>query len=118
MKERNLLLEQETATGHRATSAAQAVAAPGGWWARFTARIRAWFDVPFGYEDESGFHYGAQPAPQPARFATEATSFRARVLTDRADHVMRHSVVLPVAATTGPSVAAATSEQKAEPVAH
>lgn len=113
MKKRTFLLEQETATGNRAASATHVAATPAGWWARFTARIRAWFEVPLGYEDESGFHYGSQPAP---RFAAEATSFRARVLTDRADHVMRHSVVLPVANTPAPATPAVAPEKKSEPV--
>lgn len=32
-------------------------------WQRFTARLRSWFEVPYGYQDENGFHYGPQPAP-------------------------------------------------------
>lgn len=33
-------------------------------WQRFVARVRSWFEVPYGYQDENGFHYGRQPAPQ------------------------------------------------------
>lgn len=55
-----------------------AVATPvaAGFWQRFKTRIRSWFEVPFGYQDENGFHYGVQPAPQ--------------VFTDRACDVMTY----------------------------
>lgn len=89
--------KNEIETGHCDAPIPPSV--PVSFWGQFTARIRAWFEVPFGYEDESGFHYGQQPAP---KFASEAVSSRARVLTDRADQMMRHSVVLPIASTSEP----------------
>jgi len=27
-------------------------------------RIRTWLEIPYGYQDENGFHYGPQPAPK------------------------------------------------------
>jgi hypothetical protein len=92
-----------------------AASAPVGFWSQLTARVRAWFEVPFGYQDEQGFHYGQQTAP---KLATEANSSRARVLTDRADHVMKHSVVLPVASTPAPGRAPADPKKTPEPVHH
>lgn len=101
MKERAFMVRQEsqqpaiTGNPHPGTTeTAGPTAARDGFWARLTASLRGWFEVPFGYEDEQGFHYGQQPTP---KFAAEGASFRARVLTDRAEHVMRHSVILPVA---------------------
>ncbi len=106
MKERSYLIEAQPSAraegSPQATDSTPPVTAPTGIWSRFTAFIRAWFEVRFGYEDESGFHYGSQAAPAKARLATEAASLRARVLTDRADHVMKHSVVLPVAHPPAP----------------
>ena len=49
-------------------------------WRRFISRVRSWFEIPFGYEDENGFHYGHEPAPRPTP--------RAEVLTDRACDAM------------------------------
>lgn len=121
MKERMFLFpEQSSASAAGSIQAADSpgpIAAPIGLWARLTARVRAWFEVPYGYEDESGFHYGTQPPPTP-RGATEATSFRARVLTDRADHVMKHSVVLPVTSQPAPSITPVAPEKKSEAVHH
>ncbi len=102
----------------QATDSSAPVLAPTGIWSRFTARIRTWFEVPFGYEDESGFHYGSQAAPPKARLATEAASVRARVLTDRADHVMKHSVVLPVANPSAPEVAPVAPDKTPATVSH
>lgn len=119
MKERALLFEQRSSSAPVAPGAASSAGQPAGFWSSLTARVRAWFEVPLGYEDESGFHYGSQPTPiTTPRFATEATSFRARVLTDRADHVMRHSVVLPVANTPAPATPVAALEKTSEPVPH
>ena len=48
---------------------------------RAMARVRSWFEVPFGYEDETGFHYGHEPLPVQA--AAPREPFR-EVFTDRA----------------------------------
>jgi hypothetical protein len=32
-----------------------------GWWQRFSIRVQAWFEIPFGYQNESGFHYDRPP---------------------------------------------------------
>lgn len=114
-----MLFKPESSPATVASGATSSAGQPAGFWSRLTARVRAWFEVPLGYEDESGFHYGSQPAPiTTPRFAAEATSFRARVLTDRADHVMRHSVVLPVANTPAPATPSVAPEKKSEPVHH
>jgi hypothetical protein len=92
-------------------------AAKAGLWARFIARLRAWLEVPVGYEDDTGFHYGAQSAPTPP-LATETTLVRARVLTDRAEQAIKHSVALPVTDQPAPSTTPATTEQKPETIPH
>lgn len=112
MKERAFLSPQQSSVTSEVQPRrvdAKIVSAPAGFWSQLAARFRAWFEVPFGYQDEQGFHYGQQPAP---KLAVEATSTRARVLTDRADHVMKHSVVLPVAPGTGPSAEPVAAEKK------
>ncbi len=50
-------------------------------WTHVWAKVRSWFEIPFGYEDETGFHYGHEPVPMTAT-ATPST-FR-EVFTDRA----------------------------------
>ena len=120
LKERLYMFQQQSPVISKAPSQSddlpESIAPRAKVWSQLTARIRSWFEVPYGYEDESGFHYGVQPGPTAPRLATEATSIRARVLTDRADHVMKHSVVLPTAATPAPSNASTVPEKKAEAV--
>lgn len=43
--------------------------------------------VPYGYEDETGFHYGAAPTPE---WAKKRNSAALPVLTDRAANVIRY----------------------------
>jgi len=31
-------------------------------------RLRRVFEIPFGYEDEAGFHYGLEPSPMVLSF--------------------------------------------------
>ena len=52
---------------------------------RVWARVRSWFEIPFGYEDETGFHYGHEPLPvqATAQAAAPREPFR-EVFTDRA----------------------------------
>jgi len=117
MKERAVLLKQRASTRGEEPSPASAIhlaAAPVGFWSRLTARIRAWFEVPTGYEDESGFHYGQQPMPTQAQTVTEDTAFRAKVHTDRADHAIKHAVVLPTATPPEQSDVPVSPEQKPE----
>ena len=45
------------------------------------ARVRSWFEIPFGYEDETGFHYGHEPAPI---HSTAGHKTLREVFTDRA----------------------------------
>lgn len=121
MKERANLPEQQT-SGRKASSSRANVlisppAARARFWAGFTARLRSWLEVPLGYEDDTGFHYGTQSAPIPPP-ATETTSVRAQVLTDRADQAIKHCIALPVTDTPAPSATPATSEKKPETVPH
>jgi len=62
-------------------------------------RIRSWFEIPYGYQDENGFHYGRQPAPP--------------TFTDRASDAMTYPVMLP----TAPSEAPVSSTKTTAPVA-
>ena len=41
--------------------------------------VRSWFEIPYGYEDENGFHYGDEPVT----CRSDANSLR-EVFTDRA----------------------------------
>jgi hypothetical protein len=121
MKERVFMVQQELKQHFPAKNEGESrrgdgtpsAPVPVSFWSQFTARVRSWFEVPFGYEDESGFHYGQQPAP---KFASESVSSRARVLTDRADQMMRHSVVLPIASTPEPPSQPVAPEKKVETV--
>ena len=47
--------------------------------ARAWARVRSWFEIPFGYEDDTGFHYGHKPAT----CRSDANALR-EAFTDRA----------------------------------
>lgn len=58
---------------------------PNGLWLRFLARLRSWFEIPFGYEDEKGFHYGIEPAPAKPMAQTITPG---KVHTDRASDVI------------------------------
>jgi hypothetical protein len=121
MKTRVILPEQQAPSrkesSDRADNPFSPAAARTGFWARFTARIRSWFEVPLGYEDDTGFHYGTQSAPTP-RPTAETTPVRAQVLTDRADQAIKHSVALLVTDQPAPSAMPATSEQKPETIPH
>jgi len=68
---------------------------PVGFWQRFAARMRSWFEIPYGYEDETGFHYGHEPVPH----HLAAQSAAPKVFTDRAcDAMMSPSPIEPQAA--------------------
>lgn len=78
-----------------------------GFWAWLTAP----FEIPFGYEDESGFHYGHPPQPQRNEWSSPA---RPLLHTDRAEFAMRHPLNAPIAAAAQAEadVAAATPPLK------
>lgn len=49
---------------------------------RLSDCILSWFDVPEGYQDESGFHYGPQPTATKSNYS--GLSAAEELLTDRA----------------------------------
>ncbi len=121
MKPRVNLPEQQASSRKESSSRANDQIAPPairtGFWVRFITRLRSWFNVPLGYEDDTGFHYGAQSAPTPS-LTTETAPVRVQVLTDRADQVIKHSVVLPVTAQPASGATPAAPEKKPTPVPH
>jgi hypothetical protein len=66
---------------------------------RIAARMHAWFEIPYGYQDERGFHYGRQVAPK--RLA-EADVSGTRVFTDRACDAMTYPIALPKLTSEAP----------------
>lgn len=58
-------------------------------------RIRSWFEIPYGYQDENGFHYGRQPAPPH--------------FTDRASDAMTYPIALPATPSESPAPASKTA---------
>jgi len=62
-------------------------------WHRLTTWLRSWFEIPYGYEDEKGFHYGAEPAP--AKAVTRAAT-QPKVFTDRASDVIPSACPVPL----------------------
>lgn len=64
---------------------------------RLSTRILAWFQIPEGYQDENGFHYGIQP--KPARLTASDLHQSRQISTDRAeDAIIYASAAAP---TTG-----------------
>lgn len=82
MKERGLT---------RQTSA-WAAAAPISVWARLTRWFQDWFEIPYGYEDASGFHYGKEPIPPQFQSPNPETT---HVFRDRAGDAMKYPVPVP-----------------------
>jgi hypothetical protein len=54
-------------------------------WQRFVSWLRFRLEIPYGYEDERGFHYGIEPAPSSR---AERTTDGTKVFTDRASDVI------------------------------
>jgi len=77
-----------------------------GLWHQFSARVRSWFEVPYGYEDENGFHFGDQPVPLWAKGATGQ-----RVATDRACDVMTYPAAIGEVIESTPDVTPAPVPQ-------
>ena len=65
-------------------------------WHRFVSWLRSRFEIPYGYEDERGFHYGIEPAPG-AR--AERTTDSPKVFTDRASDVIPSPCPVPLTDT-------------------
>src|SRR5436190_11617072 len=75
MKEASLLMERRSSV-----SAVQSY-----FWQRLVTRLRSWFKIPYGYEDQNGFHYGLETMPPQL---TAGTAAARKVYTDRACHAM------------------------------
>jgi hypothetical protein len=65
-------------------------------WHRVVSWLQSRFEVPYGYEDERGFHYGVEPAPN-ARL--EQTPNEPKVFTDRASDVIPSPCPVPMTDT-------------------
>ena len=89
MKEAALALEQRVEQANRPGPSQDTVAPvippPASFWQRFARRLRACLEVPYGYEDDSGFHLGEEPVPPD--IAAKLADSR-KVLTDRACDAM------------------------------
>lgn len=64
-------------------------------WHRLASWLRSRFEIPYGYEDESGFHYGVEPVPG-ARGRTVTAS---KLFTDRASDVIPTPCPVPLTDT-------------------
>lgn len=60
-------------------------------WERFASQIRGWFEVPLGYEDENGFHYGPEPRPT---LTASVTREPRQVFTDRVSDTIQFATEL------------------------
>ena len=89
MKESALELEQRVGQanlpGPSQDTVAPAIPPPAGFWRRLARRVRSCLEIPYGYEDESGFHLGEEPVPPD--IAAKLADSR-KVLTDRACDAM------------------------------
>ena len=65
-------------------------------WYRFVSWLRSRFEIPYGYEDAGGFHYGIEPAPDTR---AEKTADTPKVFTDRASDVIPSPCPVPMADT-------------------
>jgi len=83
MKEAAFVLERKPVPGHEPTPSASSDTDSR---VGFIARLRAWFEIPFGYEDRNGFHYGHEPVSARHPSWSSAAS---KILTDRACDAMR-----------------------------
>lgn len=55
-----------------------AVRLANGRWQAFIERVRGVFQVPVGYEDETGFHYGIRPISSDAEILRDRKNLRDR----------------------------------------
>jgi len=56
---------------------------------RVSTRIISWFNIPEGYQDENGFHYG--PQPKPAWMTASAATTARHLFTDRASDAISYA---------------------------
>ena len=78
-------VEQANNPGPSQDPAATAIPPPTRFWRRLARRVRSCLEIPYGYEDESGFHLGEEPVPPD--IAAKLADSR-RLLTDRACDAM------------------------------
>ena len=65
-------------------------------WHRLAGWLRSRFEIPYGYEDERGFHYGIEPAPSGR---VEKAAVASKVFTDRASDVIPSPCPVPLTDT-------------------
>lgn len=63
MRDKSLMTESRVVDGCR-TGTTEGVSQAEGVARRLWTRVRGWFEIPYGYEDDTGFHYGKPSRPQ------------------------------------------------------
>lgn len=86
-------------------------------WARMVRRVRSWFEFPYGYQDEDGFHFGVPPAPEKA---LSSSAVNVPHFTDRADAAINDAVsaTSPCAVGEEPALNATLTESQPAVEAH
>lgn len=93
MKEAASVLERKLVPGHGPTPSASSHSDS---LSGLIARLRSWLEIPFGYENESGFHYGHEPVSARRLPWSSAAS---KILTDRACDAMLSPSPVPLSET-------------------
>ena len=105
MRAHTSVLRQPSSPGSKSPAGQDdsATATRPGYWRRLVTRVRSWFEIPYGYQDEKGFHYGKQPTPP--------------VFTDRASDAMTYPMALPKLTSEVPDQSPAPPAPAPTPIA-